>query len=282
MKKNLVLLCLVLTALVAVGSSARATLFFADQFSYPDGELTVYNGGGANVSGGLWAPHSGTANPVAIFVNSGQAVLEQGNPASEDASRSLGTSQAGGTFYYSALVTVLDERAAPATEIINEDYFMHFKDAGTSNFAARTLTLRPNNALDNATKYTFGIAPTSVGSGSIKWASDLNYGEQYKIVASYEILTGKAELWVNPVDSSSTKVSITVPAAALIQSQFLSMRQDFVSSNVGAIRVLVDCASAADTFDEALMGCMPVPEPASVSLALVGLCGLLVRGRRLA
>ncbi len=280
MKRSCVAFFLAIAVLATACGPANATLFFGDGFNYADGELTVYDGTGDNVSGGLWIPHSGTANQTAVVVSSGQAILEQGNPASEDVSRSLGTSQAGGTFYYAALVTVLDERAAPATEIINEDYFMHFRDNTTTNFAARTLTLRPNNPLDNATKYTFGIAPTSVGSGSVKWASDLNYGEQYTIVASYSILTGQAELWVNPVDSSSTKVSITVPGAALIQSQFLSLRQDFVTSNVGAIRVLVDCVAAADTFDEALMACI-IPEPTSVSLALLGFCGLFAR-RRLA
>ncbi|MDZ4656356.1 MAG: PEP-CTERM sorting domain-containing protein [Bythopirellula sp.] len=281
MKRSCVAFFLVIVAWASICGSAHASLFFGDEFNYPNGDLTIYNGAGANVSGGLWVPHSGTANPTSVVVSGGQAILEQGNPASEDVSRSLGTTQAGGTFYYAAVVTVMDERAAPATEIINEDYFIHFRDNTTTNFNARTLTLRPNNALDNATKFTFGIAPTSVGSGSIKWASDLNYGQQYTIVASYEILTGKSQLWVDPVDSSSTNVSITVASASLIQSQFLAMRQDFVSSNVGANRVLVDCVAAGDTFDDVLAACTPViPEPTSVSLALLGACGLFARRRR--
>ena len=203
--------------------SAQATTFFVDQFNYADGELTVYDGTGADVSGGLWTPHSGTGFPVPIFVDNGQAVVESGNPASEDANRSAGTTiNLGETWYYGALVTVVDERADTATPL-NNDYFMHFRGS-TGGFIGRAYVDNPNVA--DPTKFTFGLSATSGGQVA-KWGTDLDFGQQYKIMVSYAVDTGETNLWVDPVDIGSTSINDTNASAMLAAIDQLALASRF-------------------------------------------------------
>src|SRR3990172_775580 len=51
----------------------------------------------------------------------------------------------------------------------------------------------------------------------LKWASGLTFGTSYRVVSSYEYDTGVGELWINPVDESSTKISYT--STFLLRSQ---------------------------------------------------------------
>jgi hypothetical protein len=118
------------------GAPVRGELFFADAFNYANGDLTVVNGAGNNVSGGLWAPFSGqTFTAESITVVNGQAELLVSG--SEDASRSVpnplvNEQQPGETWYYGALVTVNDQRATAATTPLVKEYFMLVKDTTTS------------------------------------------------------------------------------------------------------------------------------------------------------
>lgn len=260
--------------LVFATSAVQASTFFSDTFSYADGDLTVYDGTGDDVSGGLWTPHSGTGFPISLGVASGQAVLKSGDPASEDANRvSAGAIGAGETWYYAALVTVNDERADTGVGL-NNDYFMHF-----NGFRGRAYVDDPNSA--DPTKFTFGLSATSGGQVA-KWAADLDFGTQYKIIASYAVDTGETNLWVNPVDSSSTKISDTNSGAAFTLVDGLSLRQDF-NRDGGDYEVLVDSVALGDDFDSVLVNSMNgsnIPEPTSAVLALLGLVGIAASRRR--
>lgn len=258
--------------------SARATLFFSDGFNYPNGELTDHNDGtgpGANVSGGLWNDHSGANFPTSILVNNGQAVLKEGNPASEDANRVAGQIIGlGETWYYAATITVNDERASSATSLFNT-YFMHFKDAG-NNFRGRAYVDNPNAGV-GAAGFTLGLSAT--GNQVVKWPVDLAFGTPYKIVGSYSVDTGQSQLWVNPTDISSPSLTDTQAGAALTAIESLALRQAFQGATFGPnYEVLVGAVALGSTFDE-VCGAL-IPEPSTGLLALVSLVGLTLGSRR--
>ncbi len=276
MKKNLGFLLIAVAIASMLTGIASATTFMSDTFSYPNGELTINDGTGDNVSGGAWRPHSGQGFNDNIDVIGGQAELL--NSGSEDAHRdavwggSLQTIGLGETWYYAALVTVNDRRADPNTESINNDYFMHFMDNGFG-FRTRAYLDNPNVAAPN--KFTFGLSASS-GGQTAKWPTDLNFGQQYKIVGSYAVDTGATNLWVDPVDSSSPKISDTNAGAAFTLLQALAMRQDFIGGTPNN-QILIDSVALGNDFDSVLLNAMNgsnIPEPASMALALLALVGI--------
>lgn len=272
MKRCLILFAAI-AACTALSPAVRATTFFFDQFNYADGELTINDGTGDDVSGGLWVPHSGETFDDNIDVVSGQAELL--NSGSEDANRDTGTFNAAGTtWYYAALVTVNDRRTDPSTQGLNNDYFMHFWGPSFA-FRGRTYVDDPNVA--DPTKFTFGLSATSGGQVS-KWADDLNFGQQYKIVTSFDFDTGESKLWVDPVDSSSTSISDTNAAAIGSFVSALGMRQDFIGGDPNN-QILVDAVAIGDEFDDVVRDVM-IPEPGSIALTMLGLASLAVARRK--
>lgn len=277
MKKHLSLVLMATAIAAMLGGVTSATTFMSDTFSYPDGELTINDGTGDNVSGGAWRPHSGATFNDNIDVVSGQAELL--NSGSEDAHRdavwggSIQTIGLGETWYYAALVTVNDRRADPNNESINNDYFMHFMDTG---FGFRTRAYLDDPNVADPTKFTFGLSATSGGQVA-KWATDLNFGQQYKIVGSYAVDTGETNLWVDPVDSNSPKITDVNSGAAFTLIQALAMRQDFISGPTPNNQILVDSVALGNDFDSVLLNSMNgsnIPEPASLALGLLALIGI--------
>jgi len=241
-------------------ASADAALFWNDEFNYADGELTVYDGSGANVSGGAWYPHSGTGFAPPIMVSGGQAILRQGNPASEDATRDTGSTLAAGeTLYASYIFSVEDLRGGVEAFNGDEAYFAHF-----IGFKSR-VHLRDGS---DANHYTLGLAG-SWGAPGVEWGSDLNFDTQYQMIISYEFDTGISKMWVDPASEGSTSVSDVSSASVGLTG--VAMRQDFISSGDHAV-VSIDAVAAGTDFASVL------PEPAS--LALLALGGITVLRRR--
>jgi len=273
---KIVKFCFCSAALLVMGAGqATATTFFADQFNYPDGQLTINDGTGDDVSGGLWVPHSGETFSDNIDVISGQAELL--NSGSEDAHRDTGTFNAAGTtWYYAAMVTVNDRRADPANESINNDYFIHFWGPSFA-FRGRTYLHDPNVA--STSNFTLGLSATS-GGQVVQSATDLAFGEQFKIVTSFDFDTGESKLWVNPTDINSPSVSDTNAAAIGSFVSSLAMRQDFISPGTPNNQILVDAVAIGDNFGDVLRDVM-VPEPTGLMLVLAGLIGLVsIRSRQ--
>ncbi len=277
---------------VFAAASAQAATFFSDTFSYADGDLTAYDptngpdGTGDNVSGGLWRSHN-TPNffPIPIGVESEQAVIKSGNPAYEDSSLAVTGPEIGlgETWYYAALVTVNDERANPQVDGLNNDYFMHFKDDGFG-FRGRAYVDDPNAGVGGA-GFTFGLSATS-GGQAVAWGSDLSFGEQYKIVVSYAVDSGESNLWVNPTDINSTKITDINSAGAFTLINNLALRQDF-SSGGGDHEILVDSVAFGDDFDSVLRNAMNgsnirIPEPTTAAMSLLALAGVAASRRRVA
>lgn len=279
------LYCCAALVLLTVARVNGAT-FFADQFNYANGDLTVVDGTGNNVSGGAWVPYSGTGFVAeSITVVNGQAELLISG--SEDASRAIpnaGTEfmTAGETWYYGALVTVNDQRATPGSTAIVNEYFMNVKDTTVANLRARLYVNNPSTGTGGA-GFRFGIGSSSGAGNAVNWGTDLAFGTEYTVVVSYEFNTGFAKLWVNPVNSSSTSVTATASPGATTPISELALRQAFsnggvpMGPSVPNTQQLIDAVSFADSFNEALASL--VPEPTGASLGLMGLAGLTLRRR---
>ena len=241
-------------------ASADAALYWNDEFNYADGDLTVYDGAGDDVSGGLWSPHSGTGFATSVEVVSGQAILRQGNPASEDVNRLSGsTLGAGETLYASMIISVEDLRGG--TELFNGDeiYFAHFY----SSFKSR-VHLRDGS---DSNHYTLGLSGSS-GAPAAEWGSDLSFDTQYQVIFSYEFDTGISKLWVNPASEGDTSISDVSSASVGLTG--VALRQDFISGADHAV-VSVDAVALGSDFASVL------PEPASLALLALGGVSLLRR-----
>jgi len=276
-----------------VTGSARAALFYADQFSYANGDLTdldldtTMDGPGANVSGDKWQAFSGQTFPAeSITVVSGKAELLISG--SEDATRPIpneGTDfmTAGETWYYGARLTVNDQRATPASTAIINEYFMMMKDTTTTNFRSRLYVNNPSTGTGGA-GFRLGIGPSSGAANAVNWGTDLAFGTQYTVIASYEFDTGFVKMWVNPVSAASTSVSATGGAVVGTFLSQLSLRQAFnnggVTGGPGVMntQILIDAVTIGDSFADVLGGL--VPEPASGTLGLAGMLALIAARRR--
>ena len=269
MKSKFALTTLAAVAALGLGlQQASATTLVAEGFDYADGELTINDGTGDNVSGGLWAPHSGETFDDNIDVVSGQAILN--NSGSEDANRAAaGGVDNGGTdtWYYAVKFTVTDEDLVNDT--VNEDYFAHFFGAG---FAFRGRAYIANPSL-TAGKFAIGLSATS--GGLVTKTDDIDYGVEHVIVVSFDATTGVSKLWLNEASEAGTFITDTGAAGSVLSG--IALRQDFISPGTPDNEIAVNGVGLATTFDEAYAASM-VPEPAS--LALIGLGGVAMLRRR--
>lgn len=266
MKKLLIYL------LIAATTPAFATLFWQDGFDYADGELTVNDGTGDNVSGGLWTPHSGATFNENLTVSSGMLLVNASG--SEDANRLTGTPAmgAGEKYYFGARIAVTDTRVDPNTELINNDYFMHLKDDSVG-FRARVYLDDPD--FPDPNKFTFGLASTS-GGQTVKWGANLDFGTEYIVIGSYDYDTGASQLWVNPINEASTFILESSIVASNTAINALAFRQDFLSTGPNN-QVAVNVAAIGTDFNAVLNA---VPEPSTLGLLGLGALGVLALRRR--
>jgi hypothetical protein len=228
------------------------SLMVHDSFTYPDGSLV----GQTPEIGGTWANHSGTVGQLQVV--SGQAKVD--HALSEDAHTDFagGPMGAGDKFYAAFDLTVPPQAAAPGTV-----YFAHFKDAGNF-FGARVFITAPAVAGNG---YRLGISGNSTLIASETWGSDLAFGTTYRVVTSADFDSPDSQIWVNPVNESSTSVTATDGFAG-DEFESYALRQSTSNS-----MQLIDNLCVASTFGQAL-NC--VPEPASMALA--ALAGMMLVG----
>ena len=257
-----------LAAAVALGfgiGQASAATLVADGFDYADGELTVYDGTGANVSGGLWTPHSGTGFTPPVMVSGGSAILQISG--SEDVNRAAAggvTNNGTDKWYYAAKFTVTDNDPDPT---VVEEYFAHF-----GGFVGRAYTASPSVT---AGKFAIGL---SAGSGGLTTkTADIDYGVEHVIVVSFDPITGTANLWLNEASEAGAFITSTDVGRIGQVVDDISLRQAFAGAPDGWDHtVAVNGVGLATTWDEAFMGSM-VPEPASLSLLAIGGLAMLRR-----
>ena len=259
-----------LSLILFFSTAVNATVFFVDDFSYPNGQLTdsmFMDAVGDNVSGGLWQAHSGDGFNDNVAVIDGQAQLL--NSGSEDVNRAIGaTMGAGDKWYYGARVKV-NFTGAPGDEI-NNDYFIHFRD-DSFGFRGRVYLDDPADAGND---YTLGLSATSGGQAAA-WPSDLTFGEAYNIIVGYDYDSGESTLWVDPVDAASTSIMDTGGEMTAIST--LGLRQDFIGGTANN-EILVDAVAAGSDFNAVLRSIVPEPT-GNLLFVVAGLC-MIARARR--
>jgi len=190
-------------AFVSWAVVAAASQLYVDHFDYADGWLA---GNGTNPT---WYAHSAAAtNP--ILVQGWRAYFQQASGSREDLTKQFSPAQSTSAKTYASFTLVVT-----ALTGTTDDYFAHFKPyptvADTFNYKGRVYVSPPQSGGN----YTVGVSVTSSGTSPVvRWSSDLTYGVRYRIVSSYDAATGTSELWVNPVDESSAKITSTNAAAA--------------------------------------------------------------------
>lgn len=210
------------TALTA--AAAFSAVLLTETFTYADGGLV------AN-SGGNWLTHSGSGTDIQVV--GGRAVGLMSN--APDDNRSFAAQTATGKTYACFSVNI----PTPAGAITTGNYFLHLKDTGTSNFAAR-LAVVPSGST-----FTFGIGATTTTFTS--WTSALSFDTWYVVAISYDAATGMAELWVNPASEASPNVTAGPGTTGFLISS-VAMRQSATASIFG---FEVDDLGVGTTFGDA-------------------------------
>jgi hypothetical protein len=241
------LLCLgACVVCLLANSTGRASLFYDETFSYPNGNL-VGNGG--------WVTHSGTGTPVQV--NSGSISLLQGTGSRQDVNRPTGSTMAAGNTWYASF-DVSNSGSDLAV------YFAHFLQS-TSTFGAR-VWITEHSTED----YTFAFSDGTSITPATTWSDGFSFGDTHKVVVSYSFTGGSTKLWIDPVDESSTSLTLSGTSSRAFTA--FAFRQADTSTSVQVI----DNLRVGTTFADV------VPEPSAFALggtALFGLFGV-VRARR--
>jgi len=223
--------------------SAPAATLLSEQFTYPNGPLTV-------VSGGVWTNHSGAA--LEVDVASGRVNLTENE--SEDVSAALSGPVTSGILYYGLDLNV---SGLPSGE---GNYFAMFRDSAFV-FRAR-LYATTNGAV--AGSYRLGVA-TAASTPNVVFNTDISLGTAHRVVVAYDFDNRQTTLWVDPAAESDPNVIATDAVPVLPYSVYsFSLRQSLFLGSPGAPTVqgtgtlTVDNLKVATTFVEA------VPEPLSL------------------
>jgi hypothetical protein len=215
-------------------------LLFSDDFVYSTGSL--------NGTGG-WVAHSGVGdNPILITTPGltftglagsgvGNAVTETGT--GEDCNHQF-TNINSGTVYASAMLNV-------STASTAGDYFMHFSDAGTFNFYARTYVKSSSTG-----KFEFGIGKYNEASPNYT-PTEYNIGQTYLVVIKYSFVTGStandiAYLYVNPTPGAVEPAPDLTTGSTLVDAENISgifLRQ---GGSTGIPTVIIDGIKVGQTW----------------------------------
>jgi hypothetical protein len=252
-RRSFIALIASVIAVAAGVGIASAAVLLEDHFSYPTGNL-VGNGG--------WVNHSGTG--TFIQVNATKSVdLTNGSGSREDANRPFALRGAAAKTYASFTLSV------PSTAALGAfDYFAHFRPAPTTtNFKARV----HSGVSTVGGNYAVGIsATTATTTPVVSWPTGLIFDQVYFVVIAWDAATGTAEMWVDPANENSPKISSTDAGSIGETLQDFAWRQ----GTNGASAQTVDNLRVGDTFDDVTP---PPPLPSTSTWGLAALA-LLVAG----
>jgi len=228
----LLALCGLGAAVVLIASSAFASTLMTETFSYANGGLVAG-------SGGNWTTHSGTGTDIQVV--SGHAAGDMVN--APDDNRTFAAQGATAKTFACFTVNIPSVVGTPST-----NYFLHFKDTGTINFAARVFVV------PSGTTFTFGLS-TSTSSPTATWPTALNYGQTYVVAIDYDAAAGTSDLWVNPADETSPKITGAVGTTGFLLSA-LAMRESATITPAGSVlwKYNVDDVAVGTTFNDACAG----------------------------
>jgi hypothetical protein len=230
--------------ILMLNSTSMATILMQDNFDYPNGNLA---------SEDSWTAYSGIGQ-TPVQVSNATITLYQGSGSREDVSKPLGVAMHTGDKFFAAIdVTVTSNNA--------NVYFAFFRDNGTG-FTARTGVTTPTATGDFTFALFSGNSTTPIVTTGL---GDFMYGQRYRVVTAYDYTSGTTDLWVNPVNESSSKIEIVAYPATAIKNY--AFRQATGSTSVQTIDNLV----VGTSFSEV------VPEPATMFLLAIGGLALLRR-----
>jgi hypothetical protein len=214
---------IIVTALLALGlvatalaTTASAQTLLSESFTYPDGGL-VPNGG--------WATHSGTGTDIQVA--SGVAAGNMAN--GPDDNRLLSSARLATDKTYACFRVLIPTPTLPL--VCN--YFAHFM-VNSTTFRSKVFVT------PSGSTFTFGLSVTANAAGAplappapplgATWGTALNYDQWYSVVISYNGVGGVSELWVDPVDETSTSISCTDAGAANGALTAFGLRESNTSS----------------------------------------------------
>jgi hypothetical protein len=226
-------------ALLAIAAPAFATTLVSESFSYLNGGL-VPNGG--------WANYSGAGTDIQI--SGGRAI---GSHASAPDDHLLFPAQPVTAKTYACFDIIIPAVAGAPKPV----YFLELKDAGATNLVSRVYVLPVTGG------FTFGISHSSTSTtvGVTAWSNTtLLFDHKYNVVINYDPVAHSTQLWVDPVNESSTNVSNTNAATAALAVSGVGLRESNSASAlppspsyVGTVDITysIDNLGVGTTFDDA-------------------------------
>jgi hypothetical protein len=166
-------------------------------------DLSGYTNGPVVGQGG-WQAHSG-AGAKAVQVNTGTIRLEQSTGSGEDVNKRWFVPRPANATTYASFHLKVQPGSVIGT---TPDYFAHFRAAppDTNSFVTRVF----NGPGSNGSHFALGIG----GNVVIFWPVALTMGNTYRIVTSYEAMTGASQLWVDPATEASLSITTGADAPA--------------------------------------------------------------------
>jgi len=180
---------------ICISDEPTGVVLLTEDFDYPNGDLA---------GNATWVGY-GSDQSGPVQVENGQAVLTR-PPGVQDVNRPF--AGADGTLYYSLEFSVDDLGAPyPLDDSPDFEYFSTFyapRPGGGDDLTARIDIQAPTGSGD----FTVGIASDD-GTADATWATDLNFDTVYRAVVSYDQDNNLAELWIDPVVESDTRITGT-------------------------------------------------------------------------
>lgn len=205
------------------------TLPITEDFDYADGVLSNSEN---------WTVFSGTDYDIDVV--SGKIEVKHASGSGKDLFVSIPT--VSGALYYAFDMSLVDPGTGPISGG-DYQYFAFFKDDNYA-YRARIDVVAPSATGD----YTLGIS-TKGSTADTTWASDLTYGQSYRVTVMYDQAANIAKLWVDA--SAETDTSITGndesdPGTSITQFAF---RQSTSSVNE---TIIIDNLNIGQTFNSTL------------------------------
>lgn len=178
-------------------------------------------------SGFVWNAHSGTTGQTQVV--SGKVQLSQNQTEDVHASLTNGP-YSSGSLYASFVVNF---SALPSG---TGNYFLHFKDNGTTSFRAKVFA-----TTTGAASGSFRVGVANVANSPTTISTDLARSMDYTLVLRYNAATPASTLWINPDSESSTNNRAdATDTTTTLGITTIALRQSSASGNGMGVLTLDD------------------------------------------